>query len=230
MEASTYVTVLFIATTLFTLGLFYRAFAKVSTPIANKVLLGSLAWLGVQGIILASGFYLKTDTLPPRFALAVAPAIIAIVYFLRNKNSANVLNQLSLKDLTLLHVCRIPVEFGLLGLYKCQQIPEIMTFEGLNFDILSGLTALPMAWFAFQNNAIKRTPLLIWNVVCLALVCIILVIAILSVATPLQQFGFEQPNVGVLKFPYGWLPSFIVPVVLFAHLVAIRRLWKGDVK
>jgi hypothetical protein len=224
METPLYVVVLFIATTLLTLGLLYRAFAKISMSIAQKALWGSLAWLGLQGVVFATGFYLKTDTVPPRFALAVVPTFIAIAYFLTKKSSANVLNKLSLRDLTLLHVCRIPVEIGLLWLYQSQQIPQIMTFEGRNFDMFSGLTALPMAWYAFQNNSIKRTPLLIWNIVCLALVCIIVVIALLSAPTPFQQFGFEQPNVGVLKFPFGWLPSFIVPVVVFCHLVSIRQL------
>jgi hypothetical protein len=226
METPLYVAALFIATTLLTLWLFYRAFAKISMPIAQKVLWGSLAWLGLQGVVFATGFYLKTDTLPPRFALAVVPTFISIAYFLTQKSSANVLDKLSLKDLTLLHVCRIPVEIGLLWLYQSQQIPQIMTFEGRNFDVFSGLTALPMVWYAFQNNTIKRTPLLIWNIVCLALVCIIVVIAFLSAPTPFQQFGFEQPNVGVLKFPFGWLPSFIVPVVVFCHLVSIRLLLK----
>jgi hypothetical protein len=226
METPIYVAALFIATTLLTLVLFYRAFAKISTPIAQKVLWGSLAWLGLQGVVFATGFYLKTDTIPPRFALAVVPTFIAIAYFLNKKSSAGILEKLSLKDLTLLHVCRIPVEIGLLWLYQSQQIPQIMTFEGLNFDVFSGLTALPMVWYAFQNNTIKRTPLLIWNIVCLALVGVIVVIAILSAPTPFQQFGFEQPNFGVLKFPFGWLPSFIVPVVVFCHLVSIRLLLK----
>jgi hypothetical protein len=226
METPIYVTAFFIATTLLTLGLFYRAFANISMSIAQKVLWGSLVWLGLQGAILTTGFYLKTDTIPPRFVLAVVPTFIAIIYFLTNKKSKNTLDKLSLKDLTIIHVCRIPVEIGLLWLYQRQQIPQIMTFEGRNFDIISGLTALPMAWYAFQNDTIKRTPLLIWNIVCLALVCIIVFIAILSVPTPIQQFGFEQPNVGVLKFPFGWLPSFIVPVVVFSHVVSIRLLLK----
>jgi hypothetical protein len=226
METPVYVTALFIGTTFLTLGLLYCVFAKTSIPIAQKMLWGLLAWLGVQGIIMSTGFYLKTDTLPPRFALAVVPAFIAIVYFFTNKTSATLLNKLSLKDLTLVHICRIPVEIGLLWLYQSHQIPQIMTFEGRNFDIFSGLTALPMAWYAFQNNTIKRMPLLIWNIVCLALVCIIVTIGILSVATPVQQFGFEQPNIGVLKFPFGWLPAFIVPVVMFCHLVAIKQLLK----
>jgi hypothetical protein len=226
MEAPIYVTALFIATTFLTLGLLYRAFAKISMPLSKKVLWGSLAWLGLQGAIMATGFYLKTDILPPRFALAVVPTLIAIAYFFSNKTGVHLISQLSLKDLTLIHICRIPVEIGLFLLYQSHQIPKEMTFEGYNFDVFSGLSALPMVWYAFKNNEVKRKLLLLWNIVCLVLVCIIVVVAILSIATPIQQFGFEQPNIGVLKFPFGWLPAFIVPVVLFSHLVVIKRLLK----
>jgi hypothetical protein len=226
METPIYVSVLFIATTLLTLWLLYRVFAKTSDSMAQKFLVGSVVWLVLQGIVMATGFYLKTDSVPPRFALAVVPAFIVMVYFLTHKSSANFLNQLSLKDLTLVHVCRIPVELGLFWLYQSHEIPQIMTFEGRNFDIVSGLTALPMVWYAFQNNTVKRTPLLVWNIVCLMLVCTIVFIAVLSVPTSIQQFGFEQPNVGVLKFPFGWLPAFIVPAVVFSHLVSIRQLLK----
>jgi hypothetical protein len=195
-------------------------------PLSKKVLWGSLAWLGLQGAIMATGFYLKTDILPPRFALAVVPTLIAIAYFFSNKTGVHLISQLSLKDLTLIHICRIPVEIGLFLLYQSHQIPKEMTFEGYNFDVFSGLSALPMVWYAFKNNEVKRKLLLLWNIVCLVLVCIIVVVAILSIATPIQQFGFEQPNIGVLKFPFGWLPAFIVPVVLFSHLVVIKRLLK----
>ncbi|HEX8427561.1 hypothetical protein [Hymenobacter sp.] len=42
--------------------------------------------------------------------------------------------------------------------------------------------------------------------------------------TPLQQLAFEQPNVAVMQFPFVWLPIFVVPVVAFTHVVALRRL------
>ena len=41
----------------------------------------------------------------------------------------------------------------------------------------------------------------------------------------MQQFGFEQPNVAILHFLFVWLPGVVVPLVLLAHVVAIRRLW-----
>ncbi len=224
MKIPIYVSPIFIVTTILTVVLFYRLCKMVSPTIANKIVMSLAAWMVLQGVVSASGFYLNSDALTPRFALAVVPAFIAIIYFLTTKSGQNFLDKLPLKDLTTLHICRVPVEIVLLWLYQSQQIPQSMTFEGRNFDILSGLTAVPMAWFTFQNGEIKRIPLLIWNIICLALVLNIVTIGILSAPTPLQQWAFEQPNVGVLKFPFVWLPSVIVPIVILSHLVAIRRL------
>jgi hypothetical protein len=41
---------------------------------------------------------------------------------------------------------------------------------------------------------------------------------------PFQQFAFDQPNIAVLYFPFIWLPSCVVPLVLLSHLAAIRQL------
>ena len=224
MDIPIYVSAIFIVTTVLTVALFYRVCKMVSSSVANKILMGLMAWMVLQGVVSASGFYLKTDALPPRFALAVIPVFIALIYFLTTKSGQNFLDKLPLKDLTTLHICRVPVEIVLLWLYQSQQIPQSMTFEGRNFDILSGLTAVPMAWFVFQNGEMKRIPLLIWNIICLVLVLNIVTIGMLSAPTPLQQWAFEQPNIGVLKFPFVWLPSVIVPIVILSHLVAIRRL------
>ncbi|WP_316813780.1 hypothetical protein [Pedobacter heparinus] len=35
---------------------------------------------------------------------------------------------------------------------------------------------------------------------------------------------FTTKKKGILNFPFSWLPSFIVPLVLFAHLASIRKL------
>ena len=81
-----------------------------------------------------------------------------------------------------------------------------------------------MAYLVFEKQLASKKLLLIWNFIGLALLLNIVINAILSAPTLFQQFAFEQPNVAILKFPIVWLPSFIVPVVLLSHLVAIRRL------
>lgn len=47
-----------------------------------------------------------------------------------------------------------------------------------------------------------------------------------STPSPLQKFAFDQPSIAILYFPFSWLPTFIVPIVLLGHLVSIRQLLK----
>jgi hypothetical protein len=103
-----------------------------------------------------------------------------------------------------------------------------MTFEGWNFDILSGLTAPLVAWLAFRDGRANETVLTVWNLLALALLANIVVIAILSLPSPIQRFGFDQPNVAVEYIPFIWLPTVIVPIVLFSHLAALWKLFRGQ--
>ena len=119
---------------------------------------------------------------------------------------------------------RIPVELGLLLLYIHKGIPKDMTFEGLNFDIIMGLTAVPVCYFAFIKQSLNRNLQIGWHLLGLVMLSIIFTIAILSAPFPLQQINFDQPNVAVLYFPYSLLPTVIVPSAVFAHVIALRRL------
>ncbi|MNY38553.1 hypothetical protein D3C86_1731870 [compost metagenome] len=128
--------------------------------------------------------------------------------------------------LTYVHLIRIPVELVLYGLFLNGAIPELMTFEGRNFDILAGITAPLVGFFGISQSKMGKTSLLLWNFACLGLLLNIVVTAILSAPSPFQQLSFEQPNIAILYFPFSWLPVFVVPLVLFAHLAAIRKLIK----
>jgi len=191
----------------------------------RPVLILILIWLMFQSLLARSGFYVDITTMPPRFALAIGPPFIFIIYLFVFRRNALIANS-SLKHLTLLHTIRIAVELVLFGLFKIGEIPELMTFEGSNPDILSGITA-PLAWAAYQYHFIGKKGLLIWNIACLVLLFNIVVRALLSAPTPFQQFAFEQPNVAVLKFPYVLLPAFVVPAVLFSHIAAITKLFRS---
>lgn len=183
-----------------------------------------IVWLVSQGIIASTGFYTYTQTMPPRFmALLMPPVLVVLTLFLSSKGRSFI-DSLDQEQLTWLHIVRIPVEFCLLLLFTHQLVPELMTFEGINFDIISGLTAPFIAYFGYYKKQIGKKILLIWNIACLALLINIAYHGILSVPTPFQRFGFEQPNIGLTYFPYIFLPGLIVPSVLFAHLVCMRSL------
>jgi hypothetical protein len=225
-----YVTAVFVLTTLLTIGFLFYSFRGIKPPGIPSQIPSFLLpfWLIVTGFLAINGTYAQFGAFPPKvFLLGVLPAVATIlVYFLFFRTSF--IERLSLKALTWLHVVRIPVEFVLLWLFQHGLVPQIMTFEGRGFDILSGLTAPIVALLAFRGNKINRVLLIAWNLVALGLLANIVIIALLSFPSPVQRFGFEQPNIGVAYFPFIWLPAIIVPVVLFSHLAALWKLFRGQ--
>jgi hypothetical protein len=136
------------------------------------------------------------------------------------------IDSLNIETLTILHILRLPVEITLYYLLLAELIPESMTFEGSNFDIISGITAPVIYYFVFVLRKIGARILLIWNFLCLVLLLNVVITAILSVPTPFQQFAFDQPNIGVGYFPFVLLPAALVPIVFLSHLASIRQLSK----
>jgi hypothetical protein len=210
-----YIPIGFAATTLLTVFLLYKASGN------NRLVLGvSMLWLVLQGLITLTGFYQVSSGVPPRFVLLLFPPLILTAVVFSTKRGRSFLDTFDLKMLTLLHAVRIPVELTLFGLYLHHWVPQLITFEGGNLDILSGLTAL-FIWRAGRKWQIA------WNIACLLLLANIVVRAILSAPFAFQQFGFEQPNIALFHFPFSWLPGFVVPLVLFAHLTSLRKLLKN---
>ena len=79
-------------------------------------------------------------------------------------------------------------------------------------------------YFAFRQKRLGSKGLLVWNLLALGLLLNVVTTAVLSAPSPLQRFAFDQPNVAILHFPFVWLPAVVVPLVLLAHLAAIRQL------
>jgi hypothetical protein len=222
-----YISVLFIFTTLLTF-IFFISAIKGNNSAKTVVLLSIIIciWLAIHAILAINFFYTVTDNVPPRFTLMTFPPLLTILILFITKSGKRFIDSLSLKILTQLHVVRIFVEIILFWLFLYKFIPKLMTFEGRNFDILAGLSAPFIAYFGFTKKIIGRKFLLAWNIICLLLLLNIVVNAILSAPFVFQQFAFDQPNIAILYFPFVWLPGFIVPVVLFSHLVLIRRMSK----
>ena len=101
-----------------------------------------------------------------------------------------------------LHTVRVGVEIVLYYLFIYSLIPESMTFSGRNFDILAGLTAPFVAYYGYNKGKLSDTFLLVWNWVCLILVSQVVITGILSAPTPFQQLSLNEPNTGILYFPF----------------------------
>ncbi len=217
--APLYLSIIFSITVILTLFFLGSTFKNAHIPITIL-----LIWLIIQSLIASTGFYTVTNTLPPRMMALLAPPILCIALLFISAKGRNYIDTLNTEWLNWLHTVRVPVEICLLLLFNAGLVPKLMTFEGINFDIISGLSAPLVVYYGYRRKTWSRNILLTWNIICLALLFNIAYHGILSVPTPFQRFGFEQPNIGLTYFPYILLPGFIVPAVLFAHLVSIRQL------
>jgi len=217
-----YINVFFILTALLAIFIFYRAANQ-----SKAVLIILFAWLIVQGLISRTGFYTYTTSAPPRFVLTIVPPLLLTVLLFIVPAGRRFIDSLNIKTLTILHIVRLPVEISLLWLFIHKAIPSVMTFEGRNFDILSGLTAPVIYYFVFVKKWVGYKFLLTWNIICLVLLLNIVATAILSAPFNFQQLAFDQPNIAILYFPFTWLPSCIVPLVFFSHLASIRYLLRN---
>jgi hypothetical protein len=223
---------LFGTTTLLTLFLFVHTIRKSvdesTRKISVPILIGIVVWLALQSFFSITNYYSSdTTSLPPKIAVfGIIPLFLVILLLYIFSSGRRFMDSLPLKYLTLIHVVRIPVELVLYFLFVYKTVPELMTFEGRNFDILAGLTAPIIYYFGYVKQQLNRTILIIWNLISLGLLLNIVFNALLSAPSPIQQFAFDQPNTAILYFPFSLLPTFIVPVVLFSHLVTLRHLFK----
>lgn len=220
-----YVSIVFILTTFASVAFLLQTAKYVGLyTLPSRILVFLLPlWIISQTILSVGGFYQRTDSLPPRLAVFGAfPALLLIATFFIFFRKSFV-EKLPLGLMTMLHAVRIPVELVLYWLFVAGALPQVMTFEGRNVDIVSGILAPIIALVAFRGGRTNKWLLIGYNLLGLGLLINIVTIAILSAPFPFQSMSFDQPNRAVLFFPYIWLPTIVVPIVLFSHLAV---LWK----
>jgi hypothetical protein len=229
----TFIPLTFGLTTVATLLLFIWAIknsnAESTRRKAIPIFIGLSIWLFIQSILAINNTY-NTDTnaFPPRIMLfGILPTLLTMIFLFATRQGRQFIDSLPIRHLTYLNVIRVPVEIVLFWLFLHRAIPGLMTFEGRNFDILAGISAPFVAYFGLTKTTLSRPLILVWNFICLGLLMNIVINAFFSIPSPLQQFAFEQPNIAILYFPFSCLPTFVVPIVLFGHLVCIRQLMKG---
>jgi hypothetical protein len=216
-----YVSAVFVLTTFATVYLFYRASNK-----NVRLLLIIAVWMIFQSLIAATGFFAVVDTVPPRLMILIALPLAGIATTFFTRKGRSLIDSFDIKTLTFLHTIRIAIEMVLFWLFINKTIPQLMTFEGRNFDLLSGISAPLVYYFGFVKRKLAPKQILVWNFICLAILLFTVSNAIFSAPTPFQKFAFDQPTIAVLYFPFVWLPGIVVPLVVFSHLITIRALMK----
>ncbi len=193
---------------------------SLTSSIVLTVLIG---WVFLVSVLTFSDFF-SDYSFPPRLMVIVSIPSLFIIMSLLLPRTRSYLMDIPITTLHYLHIIRVPVEMVLWWLSVWAVVPEIMTFEGSNLDIISGISAPFAAVFMVGSRSKSRLGAIIWNVLALGLL-----INIVSIAIAHSPYFFEGTedtpvNMGILFFPYVLLPTFIVPAVLFSHLVSLNQL------
>jgi hypothetical protein len=150
-QVSPVIQLLFLATTIACIFLFLKAVRY------NRSVLFAILFIALlQSTMALTGFYLEFDARPPRFLILIFPSLLLVQMFFLSKGGKQIVNGLDIKQLTIVHTVRIPVEICLHALYTAQLIPQLMTYEGWNFDILSGITAPLIFYFVFIKPVLSK--------------------------------------------------------------------------
>jgi hypothetical protein len=185
-----------------------------------------LGWLCVLAFLALTGFFSHFDTLPPRLVFALLPPLLITLFLAGSGRLTPWLKTFPLSWLVGAQVFRVAMELVLWLLYRDNRVPVQMTFEGLNFDILVGLTA-PLVALYLSRNPSRRVVGVVWNLLGLALLINIVTIAMLSAPTPLRVFMNEPANTIIAQWPFIWLPGFVVPMAFLFHLFSLKQLLAG---
>ena len=213
-----YIYLIFGVTTLLTIVIFYKA-SQNSKPF----LLITLAWICMQTFLSLSDRHTPTKSLLPIFPLITIPPTLLVVVLFFTKKGNQFVSSINIKTLMIVHFVRVLVELGLFCLAVYKVVPELLTFEGRNWDILIGISAFAIYYFGFVRTKLKKSAILVWNIIGLAFLVNVIfnTVYIVLVLKPL--------NFALGYFPFFLLPSLIVPLVMFSHFASIKQILSNKI-
>lgn len=185
-------------------------------------LLTTATWLGLTLGLAATG-HLSFTSVPPTEGIVIAASLALGVWVGASRLGYRIANGIPLAALVGVQGFRFPLELMLHRAYIEGLMPVQMSYAGLNFDILSGLSAIVVAVLLVRRPALLGV-VRIWNVGGALLLVNILTIAVLSTPTPLRVFHNEPANEWIAHAPWVWLPAVYVVAAIIGHVLVFRRL------
>lgn len=179
-------------------------------------------YLGLTAAASASGILAKPGPPPPLmifFAVSNGVALVLALSRLGTRLAAH----LPLAALVGFQAFRLPLELILHRWYLEGVLPIQMTYEGYNFDILSGIGGLALALWAWRASP-PAWVAWAYNLMGLGLLITVASIAVMSSPLPLRQFHEGPPVLLAMYVPYGWIVPFCVAGALAGHVITFRHL------
>ena len=162
-------------------------------------------------------------------AAVVAPAAVlaALFAFLPAVRGATL--SISLPALVAVHAIRV-LGVIFVALYAQGRLPAPFAPTAGWGDIGVGVAALPVAALIARFGSRVRPLALLWNIVGFADLVDAIALGALSAPGPLQVFAGPPTSALMTTEPWLIIPAFLVPCLLFIHLVIFARLVKIEAR
>ncbi len=181
---------------------------------------GVSAWAAFTGLLSGSGVLEIEAPAPPALGFFLVCNLAAVALALSPVGRRLVVTT-PIAFLVGYQAFRLPLELVLHSWMEQGTMPVQMTWEGQNFDILTGIVSVGFGLYAYRREVPGA---LVWavNLLGLGLLLNVMRIAMLSTPMPLRTFVNDPPVLLAYHFPYGWIVPFCVSGALFGHLVVVR--------
>jgi serine-type D-Ala-D-Ala carboxypeptidase/endopeptidase len=209
----------------------FVAWRRTGAPRRRSILaavgmtLGLTAWMAAT--YAAAGFgVLQFPPRPPTMVVVFVLLLVLSVGLGISPVGRRLAAGLPLAILVGVQAFRLPLELMMHRAYEYGLMPRQMSYSGLNFDIVTGVTAIVVAVLLVRGRADVRM-VRAWNAMGTLLLVNIIVIGWLSAPTPWRVFRDGPANVWITTVPYIWLPTVMVAFAILGHIVIYRRLRAG---
>ena len=192
------------------------------TWLTVAVAAGLTGWLGLTWLLADLDVLAQWGSAPPRVVLLPLAVLAAMILLNRRPAFAALVAHLPRWWPVAASSARIIVELVLWAWLSDGLIPRQLTFEGRNVDVIVGLTAPAVAWLITRDRIGPRA-VLVWNLLGLASLVNVAVIAVTSVPGPLRASWPGQPLTVIAYWPAVWIPAFLLPLAAVLHVVSIRQ-------
>jgi hypothetical protein len=182
-----------------------------------------LIWTGVLIVLSYKGFFTDFSKLPPRPALAILIPLPFVLLIAFSRKGTQLLGSVPPQWLVFMQSFRIFVELLIWFAFMANKLPVQMTFEGRNYDVITGILALPVGYLLAGKRSYASKLAIAFNIAGILLLLNILVIAVLSMPTSIRYFMNEPSNTLVAQFPFILLPGVLVPIAYTLHIFSLRQ-------
>ena len=195
----------------------------MSKSTIRAILILVICWVILVGALSMNGFFSNFSAMPPRLGFALLTPLPVVLLMMRSKAGTEILRRIEPQWPIYLQVFRILVEAGLWLSVRNGLLPTQLSLEGRNFDLVTGLLAIPVGYYCFVKRSWPPVIALLYNIGGLLLLVNAVTLATLSMPTPLRVFH-NLPDASLLThFPGIYLPGLLVPLAYTLHIFSLRQ-------